>query len=508
MKKLKFLFVAVCLIFSVSSFVYCHNLTIVDLDYDYQSFKTGVMKDDIIYGLATIEGNKTRYFSSSTVYAFNTGNMTVSELSYKSPDDASNSLLTNSDSKMAIDSIGNLWVSGNKLYMHNGSEWKEFYIDDEYKDIRQYVALCVDIYNNVWVGTSTFIQEDGSAGVVYSFSELLKFDGTKLYEMMRFETGVTFLRTSVIYAMPDGNVIFQRTFNKTEEDLEAVNTSEIIYIINQAGEYTSRDILRPEYDEYGDWANILSFIFPISAENIWYGFDSRMAYLDGIDDYEPCCSGLVHYSNGEYYLFDDESGYPRYGYPNYAMGKGLLMPPISILPHHNETYLVFLEQYILQLNYREVLNIFDYSEILNNSIMMKSEHQDTERLISLLFRLLPANGFKPLPFCTFGFNTNGELCFLNPQGVVLVYKGNQFTSVKENVETEDLLIYPNPVKDYLYVNNESVKYFRIIDIAGRVIKEGKIDKNEIYIEHLATGTYIVQLTDGFKFSKSIKFIKE
>jgi ubiquitin len=80
----------------------------------------------------------------------------------------------------------------------------------------------------------------------------------------------------------------------------------------------------------------------------------------------------------------------------------------------------------------------------------------------------------------------------------------------ENLNSDKLLIFPNPVKDRLILNydidcNES---FSIFDINGRIIKTGQIRENELELSELKTGIYIIQIMDDDDTIKKLKFIKE
>ena len=74
----------------------------------------------------------------------------------------------------------------------------------------------------------------------------------------------------------------------------------------------------------------------------------------------------------------------------------------------------------------------------------------------------------------------------------------------------DFMIFPNPVSgDIINVNlgaiNEAT--YRIVSLTGRVVKEGKIERNTIQISGLPLGTYILEVNDGDEIT-SQKFIRE
>lgn len=74
------------------------------------------------------------------------------------------------------------------------------------------------------------------------------------------------------------------------------------------------------------------------------------------------------------------------------------------------------------------------------------------------------------------------------------------TSVNENNQSNPT-IYPNPVKDYMYLNSKSNQYFEIYNLLGELILTGnyneKIDLHDLYY-----GIYYIKIND-----KLFKFIK-
>lgn len=71
-------------------------------------------------------------------------------------------------------------------------------------------------------------------------------------------------------------------------------------------------------------------------------------------------------------------------------------------------------------------------------------------------------------------------------------------------------IYPNPASNNIFVettNNSKIEKVVITDLLGKIIFEGKPEKNQINLEQLASGTYVLQAFSGEERFTS-KFIKE
>ena len=75
---------------------------------------------------------------------------------------------------------------------------------------------------------------------------------------------------------------------------------------------------------------------------------------------------------------------------------------------------------------------------------------------------------------------------------------------------EQISIYPNPAKDHLYINHPwtSIDLVEIVDVYGRVItRENNFSKNSINIKDIASGVYMLRVTNNNKMTV-IKFVKD
>jgi hypothetical protein len=76
------------------------------------------------------------------------------------------------------------------------------------------------------------------------------------------------------------------------------------------------------------------------------------------------------------------------------------------------------------------------------------------------------------------------------------------------VET-DLALYPNPCSNELFLSDEIIGVYRIVDISGRILAEGSTSKNQtiVNLSSLIPGMYILYLADD-KSVRRMRFIKE
>lgn len=76
---------------------------------------------------------------------------------------------------------------------------------------------------------------------------------------------------------------------------------------------------------------------------------------------------------------------------------------------------------------------------------------------------------------------------------------------------KNINVYPNPLIDYININNLSIKNatFKLIDLQGRRIKTKLIDteNSQIYVGDLMNGIYVVVIEDNGQIIYSKKFIK-
>ena len=75
----------------------------------------------------------------------------------------------------------------------------------------------------------------------------------------------------------------------------------------------------------------------------------------------------------------------------------------------------------------------------------------------------------------------------------------------------ELIFYPNPVKDVLFISGNPKKsqenpMLTIRNVSGKIMFGGVL-KQQIDLSFLPSGLYVLELSDGFE-SKFQKFIKE
>ena len=80
-------------------------------------------------------------------------------------------------------------------------------------------------------------------------------------------------------------------------------------------------------------------------------------------------------------------------------------------------------------------------------------------------------------------------------------------TVTKSIEISKIVIYPNPVKETIYLSNITETEYEIFDILGKSISKGKTSVNEISVNSLSKGIYILKIKNGENITNQ-KFIKE
>lgn len=70
----------------------------------------------------------------------------------------------------------------------------------------------------------------------------------------------------------------------------------------------------------------------------------------------------------------------------------------------------------------------------------------------------------------------------------------------DNIESNVIVVYPNPTQDMLFVKGIDTQSLRVYDLQGRILH--KEDGTQITVSNLPTGTYLLQIG-----TQVVRFIK-
>ncbi|MGE8535266.1 MAG: T9SS type A sorting domain-containing protein [Chryseobacterium sp.] len=100
------------------------------------------------------------------------------------------------------------------------------------------------------------------------------------------------------------------------------------------------------------------------------------------------------------------------------------------------------------------------------------------------------------------------------EGVQQPYEIITLTSLETSSELTGILLYPNPFRDYLYLdftsNNFKGSEYQLFDAQGKLIKKDKISqsKSELNFSSLPSAMYIIRITQNGENIKTFKIIKK
>ncbi|MDQ0592364.1 hypothetical protein QFZ37_000733 [Chryseobacterium ginsenosidimutans] len=101
------------------------------------------------------------------------------------------------------------------------------------------------------------------------------------------------------------------------------------------------------------------------------------------------------------------------------------------------------------------------------------------------------------------------------EGVQQVYEITTLATSETSASAEEsILLYPNPFKDYIYLdfttNSFKGSEYQLFDVAGKLIKKDKIteSKSELNFSSLPSAMYIIRINQEGKNIKTFKIIKK
>lgn len=83
----------------------------------------------------------------------------------------------------------------------------------------------------------------------------------------------------------------------------------------------------------------------------------------------------------------------------------------------------------------------------------------------------------------------------------------QNSSIKENNYINKLSLFPNPVKETIFIKNNNHPEYEIFDLLGKLVQTGNATDNKINVQLLKNGIYLLKIKTD-EHSTYLKFIKE
>lgn len=238
---------------------------------------------------------------------------------------------------------------------------------------------------------------------------------------------------------------------------------------------------------------------------VYYSIDngeyqtSTMVPTGNPNEYVGYIKGYHSKSEIDYYVFAaDESG-RRYQQPVF----GQLDPHHFTMEEHVEELLTLNPQTIIfdeaySVNIPEILTISNYtsSDVVIESITIEDEASyELNHDLTLPYTLevnesVEVEVFLNVAFKDVLFETNlNIISSLGEQSIVVKYDGP--VGIEEAVSSQ-VEIFPNPVRDILYINSDDVSVVEIYNCIGEQILTFE-NRNEINISSLSRGMYFIRI---------------
>lgn len=73
-----------------------------------------------------------------------------------------------------------------------------------------------------------------------------------------------------------------------------------------------------------------------------------------------------------------------------------------------------------------------------------------------------------------------------------------------NISTSNFVFYPNPIKDYLFIQDISIVGYNIYEVTGKLVESDKMTEKYINLKHLKKGVYLIE----FIIDENQKIVKK
>ncbi len=391
----------------------------------------------------------------------------------------------------AFDSLGNFWVNGHSLYGFINGEWKEYYVNDEFRDARQYLQIVADCHNNLWLTT---LVNDKKRKI--QFAEIYKFEEGKFHLIWKTDFVVAFwgngstefgciLKTMA--ALPDCSIVIYRNITESYPDYDEKKTPDVVFF-NQDGSFEATPILTPSGEEFYNYDKRVSDIYYEKKDKIWFALARRSYQVDGIE--KTCCSGISLYENGKWLPFNEENGLFKVAANTYAQ-------ICKIVEYQKGKFLLIDKAHIFYMDERYKLIELSWDDILKNSEFFVCHSyyygEKGERYIGSLSQTDTSYHARYVRFINKILMPDGKIWLLTDVGI-LIFNPEIISGIAENTRATEYVLYPNPAKEYINIKSDiDYNKYMIYNILGQKVKSGDFSLSGINIGALPTGTYFLRL---------------
>ena len=442
---------------------------------------------------------KSRWKEMSVV-EYNNNNINELPQYYLSNGDTIKLLGSDSHGVIQYDSLGTIWINGIRMYNYTEKGWVGYRIEDDYKDMRDFLSFSILPDNSIIVTTEVYLESEH-----WGFSEIYKLKNGQFELLYKFDFPGSFMLLSnfgtAIATLPDNSFVFYRTRNLYENDFDTTNfaNNPDFYFIKEGKTEQKYKLKVPYGKPVSDWNQTISDIYPDpDGKKIWLPLSDHIIGPDENGDYIVYGGGFTLFEDGEMTTFNENNGIVKYTDIRYEnIIKIIKVSADKYLIVGSTKFYLMGKDYILQGVPLE--NIFDNARYFAASDFYMSENY-ANKIINDIAKHPDIVGIH-------NYREN-ELVLLTNVGIFIINKNNFLTAtVEDKRDDNENSLYPNPAKEILTIDEfwDGADYI-IFDLFGRIIQQGVIEKNNININEINEGFYLIRIVKGNSQFQT-KFIK-
>ena len=345
--------------------------------------------------------------------------------------------------------------SNNQIIEYVSRDWNDNDNDwaNSSKIITSYSANTISIISQHWnMGSNSWV--NNSKFIYYQNSN---YADTLIIEQSWSNQSWNDLYKNSILRDNNNNIDIETKYNWTNNSWEADNKSEYTYDVN----LNNIEILKSNYNN-NSWVYYRNTLITYDNNN--------MIVSNVLNEYNSSSNNWALKDS----LYNSNQNLDIDYYESYNRDNNLWEKKEK-------------EDFIHDINY-------GYS-----SLLLPNDYTEDDQIISYFTHMLVS-----LDSYDGGDNNNWEL----DMKADFYYSSYTINSINKTTK-EDLVILPNPTKDFIEIKGDYDKlYISIFDITGKLIKQADIvTSNKIDIRNLKNGIYFIQITDNETTSFTKKLIK-
>lgn len=414
------------------------------------------------------------------------------------------------------DSLYSTWstmeiVNNNEFWAVNGRDNRDYlnhFVDNKWEKVRfndtvgrRWIEeLRLDAKGNLWI-FSVYTLDSKDKGR----SEIHLVKNNKLELIYSTEGWSVFFRSDcykqISTALPEGGISF---FVKTswDEHTQNVDKTNDFMTLSPDGKLDKMELMpRNNYNAIKP----VTSIYSESKDKFFVGY-GYYSIVNAIENYGTDILwyiGLAKYQNGNWTTYDKSSGLPTFrGKPD------SIMCPVWDIVKLGSRLFVKTSQGFYYSDDEKQFYKYDISSALSQMTFYKNQSTTLDSIITNRINL-ELEGY-------YGDDrADYSRCELNQNGLLILSDGyymgmtniNTLASANENEQSVSCEVYPNPVKNTVFLKNVEINSsIRIYNSIGNEVLNSSYSESGIDCSKLSNGTYNVYIINGNKITVA-RFVK-